>query len=125
MRAHSLKGLEMIDHIVANFGLRHVGDVDVLRNIAQYHHEAIDGTGYPKGLKGGEIPIEARIIAVADVFDALTSRRSYKTPWTNEEAFAMLRRLALSTLDADCVEALIRRRGQVEMVQARFADAGA
>lgn len=121
MKTHSRKGLEMIDRMVANYGLEHVASVDILRHIAAYHHEALDGSGYPKGLKGGEIPIEARIIAVADVFDALASRRPYKPPWSNDEAFALLRGVARTRLDADCVEALIRSRARVEEIQRRFA----
>ena len=53
--------------------------------LANYHHENWDGSGYPKGLKGDEIPVEARIMAVADVFDALGSRRCYKEPWPDEK----------------------------------------
>jgi HD-GYP domain-containing protein (c-di-GMP phosphodiesterase class II) len=120
MKDHSRKGAEMIDRIIANFGLEHFTRVDILRNIALYHHEAMDGTGYPSGLRGEEIPIEARMVAVADVFDALTSARSYKSSWSNEEAFRILRAIAQSQLDTDCVEALIRARARVEEVQARF-----
>ncbi len=121
MKAHSLKGLQMIDEIAKNFGLQAFQGIDLLRNIALCHHEALDGSGYPRGLKGDEIPIEARIVAVADVFDALTSRRPYKEPWTNEAAFGMLQRLSKDKLDRDCVEALIENRSKVEEVQARFA----
>jgi HD-GYP domain-containing protein (c-di-GMP phosphodiesterase class II) len=95
-----------------------------MRNIAEYHHEAIDGSGYPKGLKGDEIPIEARISAVADIFDALTSRRTYKEAWTNDEAFAMLRRLADSKLDRDCVDAMLKNIDKVQEIQQRFRDEG-
>jgi HD-GYP domain-containing protein (c-di-GMP phosphodiesterase class II) len=123
MRTHSRKGVEMIDQMIENFGLRHFESIDVLRNIAHYHHEAIDGTGYPVGLKGEAVPIEARIIAVADVFDALTSRRPYKSPWSNDEAFSMLGRLAGTQLDRDCVEALVLNGERVKKIQDRFAAA--
>jgi HD-GYP domain-containing protein (c-di-GMP phosphodiesterase class II) len=122
MRTHATRGREMIDHMLANFnwhGLPHVG---VLRNIVEYHHEAFDGTGYPEGLKGDEIPLEARIVAAADVLDALTNRRPYKDAWPNDEAFAMLRRLAGEKLDAECVAALLENRAEVENIQAQFKD---
>ena len=73
MKTHPQKGREIIDSILEGFSLGTFGHVGIMRNIAEYHHEAIDGSGYPKGLKGDEIPIEARISAVADIFDALTS----------------------------------------------------
>jgi len=98
------------------------GHVDIMRNIAEYHHEAIDGSGYPRGLKGDEIPIEARISAVADVFDALTSRRAYKAPWSNKEAFTMIGRLADTKLDRDCVEAMLKNIDKIVEIQQRFRD---
>ncbi len=122
MKSHSAQGRQMIDDLLNNFGLENFQYLEVLRNIAQHHHEAWDGTGYPRGLKGDEIPIEARIVAVADVFDALTSRRPYKSPLSNDEAFATLQRLADHTLDKDCVEALDRRRADVEQIQSRIQE---
>jgi len=122
MRSHARKGREIIDEVLANFGLGAMQQVNILRNIAEHHHEAVNGKGYPGGLKGGDIPLEARIVAVADVFDALTSRRPYKEAWTNDEAFATLRRLAGEKLDAECVEALIRGREEVERIQQDFAE---
>ena len=94
--------------------------MDVLRNIAEYHHEAINGSGYPLGIKGDEIPLEARIVAVADVFDALTSVRPYKEAWDNDKAIETLRQLAGETLDQDCVNALINNMDQVEEIQKQF-----
>ncbi len=122
MKTHPEKGREIIDSVLEDFSLGTFGHANILRNIAEYHHEAIDGSGYPKGLKGDEIPIEARISAVADVFDALTSRRAYKAPWSNEDAFGMLRSLADSKLDRDCVEALINHADKVAEIQKRFRD---
>jgi HD-GYP domain-containing protein (c-di-GMP phosphodiesterase class II) len=95
---------------------------DILRNIALFHHESIDGSGYPDGRAGENIPIEARVVAVADVFDALTSRRPYKQAWSNDDAFAMLRKLSGTKLDPNCVDALIQNRDKVEEIQRRFQE---
>jgi HD-GYP domain-containing protein (c-di-GMP phosphodiesterase class II) len=122
MRTHARRGREIIDDLISNFGLDHFDYVSVLRNIAEYHHEAINGTGYPEGKKGTQIPLEARIVAVADVFDALTSARPYKKAWSNDEAFAMLRKMAGEKLDRDCVDAIIYNRKEVEEIQAHFKE---
>jgi HD-GYP domain-containing protein (c-di-GMP phosphodiesterase class II) len=122
VKTHTVRGREIVDTLVADFGLTDLEDVDALRNIAAYHHEAINGTGYPQGLADGAIPLEARIVAVADVFDALTSRRCYKRAWSNDEAFAALAQLAGHKLDRDCVEALAANRAEVEQIQARFRE---
>jgi HD-GYP domain-containing protein (c-di-GMP phosphodiesterase class II) len=120
MRSHARKGREIIDDVLENFGLDSVQHVNILRNIAEYHHEAINGQGYPAGLRGQDIPLEARIVAVADVFDALTSRRPYKDAWSNEEAFAALQRMAGEKLDSECVEALIQNRSEIDEIQRFF-----
>jgi HD-GYP domain-containing protein (c-di-GMP phosphodiesterase class II) len=120
MKSHAENGRRLVDAMLKDFGLESFQHIDVMRNIAEYHHETMDGQGYPLGMKGETIPIEARIIAVADVFDALTSRRPYKMAWTNEEAFSALRRLAGKQLDPDCVEALIRSADRLDEIQSRF-----
>ncbi len=122
MKTHAIKGRQIIDTLLLNYGLNGVQHIDVLRNIAEYHHEQFDGQGYPEGLKGKSIPIEARIVAVADVFDALTSRRSYKDAWSNDETFAALEKLSGHQLDPDCVHALTKNRAQVEQIQQRFIE---
>ncbi|MBC7335022.1 MAG: HD domain-containing protein, partial [Clostridia bacterium] len=68
------------------------------------HHERWDGTGYPLGLKGDEIPVECRILAIADAFDAMTSRRPYREPVPVEAALAELKRCAGSQFDPHLVE---------------------
>ena len=122
MRQHTVRGLEMIDAIAHNFGLEHLDGLDLLRHIAESHHETLDGAGYPHGLRDGNIPLEARIIAVADVFDALTSPRPYKPSWTNEQAFAWLRKLARTKFDEDCVEALLFNADKVKEIQTQFRE---
>lgn len=122
MKTHAVKGRQIIDTLLRNYGLNEFQNIDVLRNIAQYHHEQFDGKGYPEGLKGDAIPVEARIVAVADVFDALTSRRPYKEAWSNDDAFAALERLAGAQLDPDCVRAIIKNRPQIEQIQQQFIE---
>jgi len=122
MRTHTHKGREMIDELLANFGLENVEHVDMLRNIAGYHHEFLNGKGYPEGKVGDEIPLESRIIAVADVFDAMTSRRPYKEAWSNEKAFEALQELAGEQLEQECVDALLANRDRIEVIQQLFRE---
>ncbi len=124
MECHPVTGREMVDSMLENFGLESLSYATMLRNVVEFHHEAMDGSGYPHGLKGEEIPVEARIVAVADVFDALTSSRPYKQAWSNEEAFAELRRMARSRLDPACVEALLGAPDEVEEIQRTFREDG-
>ena len=122
MEAHTVRGREMVDAIARNFGLGEPAGLDVLRHIAESHHEAMDGSGYPRGLHDDEIPLEARIIAVADAFDALTTARPYKAAWSNEQAFAWLRGEARAKFDQQCVEALVVNAARVAAIQAQFRD---
>jgi putative nucleotidyltransferase with HDIG domain len=77
-------------------------------NIVLAHHERIDGTGYPNGMPGDQIPLIARIISVADTYDVMTSRDSYRKPVTSQTAIAELRRVSGTQLDGDVVEAFVR-----------------
>ena len=122
MNTHANKGLEIIDHMIANFNLSSLQYLDILRNIVRYHHESVGGEGYPDGLRGEEIPLEARIVAVADVFDALTSKRPYKEAWAIDRVYDTLRELAGKTLDAECVQVLLDYRDEVETIVTQFAE---
>ncbi len=81
--------------------------------IALTHHERLNGSGYPKGLKGDDIPLVGRIVAIADVFDALTSSRPYKKAWTYDAAFSNLQQEAGMHYDPVCVDALMSVKDEV------------
>lgn len=105
MRLHAMQGWEMLRRAADRMGndghfLQHAMD------IARCHHEKWDGTGYPEGLMGADIPLSARLMAVADVYDALISRRPYKPPMTHEQALGIIRDGAGAHFDPGVVEAL-------------------
>ena len=98
---------------------------EVLRlgaRIALSHHEKFDGTGYPNGIAGEAIPLEGRIVAVADVFDALTSSRPYKPAWPFARAIALLREGRGSHFDARCIDAFLSSWDEVLDIHTRFVD---
>lgn len=88
MKGHAAMGAEIVRKVLTN--LQEEDFVQVAENVAHYHHEKYDGKGYPDGLKGEEIPIEARIMALADVFDALVSKRCYKDAYSYEKAYSII-----------------------------------
>ena len=90
--------------------------------IALGHHEKFDGSGYPQGLSGEDIPLFGRIVAVADVFDALTSERPYKKPWSLEDAADYLRAQRGLHFDPQCVDVFLAAWPQVLAIRQRFAD---
>ena len=90
--------------------------------IALSHHEKYDGSGYPQGLQGTDIPLLGRIVAVADVFDALTSERPYKKPWSPDAAAAYLQAQRGLHFDPQCVDVFLAAWPQVLAIGQRFAD---
>ena len=88
MKSHAAQSGEMVRILLEGVEEKHF--VDTAYNIARYHHERWDGKGYPEGLAGNMIPVEARIMAVADVYDALVSRRCYKEPMSYSQAKAIM-----------------------------------
>ena len=90
--------------------------------IAWSHHEKFDGTGYPRGLAGEAIPLFGRIVAIADVFDALTSARPYKRAWSVDEALAFMRAQAHRHFDPDLLDAFLVVLPQVNDMRTRFRD---
>ena len=122
MKTHVTKGAEIVDGIVQDLGLEALPHAGILRNVVLCHHEAVDGSGYPQGLGGDRIPVEARIVAVADVFDALTSERPYKPAWRPAYAHAYLREGAGTKFDAACVAVLEKHAAEVEEIRSGFED---
>jgi len=109
----------------AEFGVKILGEnpfFAVAREIAGSHHEKFDGTGYPKGMAGTEIPLSARIVAVADVFDALTTRRPYKEAWPVEKAMDTVRSQAGLHFDPAVVECLniLLQKGIIQSIMHSF-----
>jgi putative two-component system response regulator len=96
--------------------------LDLARTIALTHHERWDGTGYPLGLKGTDIPLVGRITAVADVFDALSSRRTYKKAFPLDECFQIMQDSRGTHFDPKVLDAFLSVRDKVVNVQLHFAD---
>ena len=115
MRTHPHIGAE----IIGNHGA-HV--LQLARSIALAHHEKWDGSGYPHGLAGEAIPLEARICAIVDVFDALTSTRPYKKPWSTEDAVAHIQSQAGKHFEPRLVDLFVALLPQLLPIQQRWAD---
>ncbi len=90
--------------------------------VAWTHHEKFDGSGYPRGLAGENIPLYGRIVAVADVFDALTSARPYKLAWEVDRALDFLREGRGSHFDPACVDAFLQDMDAVLSIKDRYRD---
>lgn len=123
MRRHVLIGKDITDRMITDLGAHGSMVAARARNIVLWHHERGDGSGYPHGLKMAAIPPEARIVAVADVYDTLASSRAYKQPRPEAECVAILAEEASAgRLDADCVAALIDARERRRHVRHTLRD---
>jgi len=115
MKEHTLIG----DRILKDSPSEYLREGEV---IALTHHEKWDGYGYPRGLKGKDIPLWGRICAVADVFDALTSDRPYKKAFPNEKAFAILREGRGAHFDPEVIDVFFDRLGEIVKIQERYGE---
>ncbi|SFD73700.1 response regulator [Massilia yuzhufengensis] len=116
MQSHVTIGAEII-------GEHEGGMLALAAQIALTHHEKYDGSGYPHGLRGNDIPLVGRIVAIADVFDALTSVRPYKKAWSEQEALDLLREQKGRHFDPALVDLFLEQMDAVRAVQQRWAEA--
>lgn len=108
IETHPLSGVDMLNRIVDDIDLDlFQKSFKVAENVILHHHEKWDGTGYPKKLKETEIPFEARVVGIVDVFEALTSRRSYKEAWSTEKALVFLEENRGKHFDPELVDSFI------------------
>lgn len=121
MKTHAEKGAEMIKK-AQYYTSDDDGFLEVAIEIAHYHHEKWNGSGYPHQLVGTAIPLSARIMAVADVYDALTSTRPYKSPCSGSEAYDIILRGAGIHFDPAVVSAFVKSRLRLEEIASSWID---
>jgi putative two-component system response regulator len=124
MKTHTTLGRDAIAHAEASLGTQ----VDFLRmakDIALFHQEKWDGSGYPAGLRGDAIPVSARLMAVADVYDALISKRIYKQSMSHDTAVDIITQGRGSHFDPDMVDGFLTIQGEFQAIALRYADADA
>ena len=120
MKAHTRLGADLLQGLMDDFGEYTL--INMGAELAMAHHEWWDGTGYPNGLAGRNIPLSARILAIADVYDALTSRRVYKDAWAKGDALQVLRDKSGVQFDPDLVEVFLEDVGELDAIRERHTD---
>lgn len=123
MKSHSMLGARTLDAALREHP--EAGFLRMARDIAATHHERFDGTGYPAGLKGTDIPLCGRIVAVADVYDALTTKRIYKNGFSHDIARSMIVQESGSHFDPDIVQAFLACEAQFIAIRDRFSEPAA
>ena len=121
MKTHTTAGKNIIQQAIEQVATD-TGYLREARNLAAYHHEKWDGTGYPEGLSGDAIPLSARVMAVADVFDALVSARVYKPPFDYSRAFGIIEMGSGSHFDPRVAKAFLEAREEAEIIAEEFSE---
>lgn len=123
MQQHVAIGEQLVEHIVGELGLETDEAALIMRQVVAGHHERGDGSGYPRGLRMADIPVAARVVAVADIYDALSATRPYKAPWDEARCAAELRsQVERGLLDGPCVDALLADDEARRAIREGFAD---
>ncbi len=120
MKRHTIYGAEVLKTAEINMGKSEKSWFGMGIEIAEGHHERWDGSGYPRGKKGEEIPLSARIVAVADVFDALTSRRPYKEAFDLDTAYGIMLEGRGKHFDPEIIDIFMKNRDQIERLYYQF-----
>ena len=122
MKIHAARGAEIVHKVLE--GVEEPEFATIAENVAHYHHERIDGSGYPDHLKGDEIPFEARIMAIADVYDALVSKRCYKDSMSFEQAFSIIEEGMGTQFDEDLNKYFLAARSKLESYYSSLENEG-
>ncbi len=121
MKTHTTFGRDAIERAQEVAG-HEVPLLDMAKELAYSHHEKWDGSGYPQGLDGDRIPVSARLMALADVYDALISRRVYKAPLSHDESVSIIMRLRDKHFDADVVDAFLEIHANFDAIAMTYSD---
>ncbi len=117
MKKHAAVGGDIVKEVLNGVATEEY--IKVGTNIAKYHHEKWNGMGYPDGLKGNEIPLSARIMAIADVFDALISKRCYKEAYSYEKAFSIIEESAGTHFDPNLVKIFLKYKDEFKNINSK------
>jgi HD-GYP domain-containing protein (c-di-GMP phosphodiesterase class II) len=120
MKSHSAEGARIVGEVLAEVQDEQFKQIAI--NVAHYHHEKWDGSGYPEGKKGNEIPVEARIMAFADVFDTLVSKRYYKEAYSYEKAFSIIEESLGTHFDPELGKVFLECREELEKLYDEIAE---
>ena len=118
MKKHTIEGARIVENILQ--GVEDESFVHIAKNIAHYHHEKWNGKGYPSGLAKTDIPIEARIMALADVFDALVSKRCYKEAFSYDKAFSIIEESLGEHFDPELGKIFLECRDDLETLYNKY-----
>lgn len=120
MKGHTVLGKEALEKASRHMDSNNF--LTVAQDIACSHHERWDGTGYPSGLRGRDIPVSARLMAVADVYDALISKRVYKEAFSHEKACGIIMEGRENHFDPDVADAFLAIEDQFQSIALRYSE---